>query len=251
MSQQLTDSIASQIMGEIDAVTRRIDDLQGRIQIQLKNQGFISRQIDVAKNQFADTLNGLITEAEALKGRQAAFIQDKVAVSMAHIEEKANTEIKLFEIASKEKSMEEINAIMVSAYQARQEAVDGVLELIESKFVEALDTVAVANKAFVEVRGLFINELVECVKNAEKAVKKYDLSLQISASQHRSIGVLEFFSFALLASTISAAILVLFMTYRANQVPEQAALAVHGAKFKEVYSQLDAKTQEKIIKLWK
>nr|WP_181726138.1 hypothetical protein [Polaromonas sp.]QJS06384.1 hypothetical protein [Polaromonas sp.] len=251
MAQQLTDAIASQIMGEIDAVTRRIDDLQGRIEIQLKNQGFISRQIDVAKSQFAGTLNSLIIEAEALKGRQTAFIQDKVAASMAHIEAKANTEIKLFEITSKEKSIEEINAIAVSAYQARQEAVDGVLELIESKVVEALDTVAVANKAFVEVRGLFINELVECVKNAEKAVKKYDLSLQISASQHRSIGVLEFFSFALLASTISAAILVLFMTYRANQVPEHAALAVHRAKFKEVYSQLDAKTQEKIIKLWK
>lgn len=251
MAQQLTDSIASQIMGEIDAVTRRIDDLHGRIQLQLKNQGIISHQMDDAKKQFSATLNNLITEAEALKGKQTAFIQDKVAASMAHIEAKTNAEIKLFASTSKEKSIEEINSIAVSAYQARQDAVDGVLELIESKFVEALDTVAVANKAFVEVRGLFINELVECVKNAEKAVKKYDLALQISASQHQPISAWGFLWLALLASTISAGSLVLFMTYRTNEVPEQAALALHGAKFKEVYSQLDAKTKEKIIKLWK
>ncbi|CAM3685046.1 hypothetical protein [Polaromonas hydrogenivorans] len=252
MAQQLTDSIASQIMGEIDVVTRNIDNLQGRIEFQLKHQEFIGFQIDDTKKQFACALTNLITEAEALKATQVTLIQDQLAVSMVQIEAKTNAQIKVFAAASKEMSIEEINAIADSTHHASQVAVEGALKGIERKFEEALDSIADANKSFANIKDMFIKDVKQCVEGAEKAVKKYDLALQISASQHRPISTWEFVLLAVLASTISAGGLVLYMSQRAaGKDAGQAALAAHGAKFKEIYPQLDAKTQEKIIKLWK
>lgn len=247
----LNDSIATQIMGELDGMTRNIDDLQGRIELQLKNQAIISNQIAEAKKQFVVTLNNLITEADALKATQVKSIQDQLAFSMTQIEAKANAQIGVFAKAARQRSSEEIDAIGDSAAQAREVAVKGVLKVIEQKFGEALSSVAGANKSFEEVKGLFIKEVAECVGAAEKSVKKYDLALQTSASEHRPIGVWGFLLLALLASAISAGAVLYASKPGAGEAPGQAELAARGAKFQEVYQQLDAKTQEKINKLWK
>lgn len=248
----LNDSIATQIMGELDGMTRSIDDLQGRIELQLKNQAIISNQMAEAKKQFVATLNNLITEAEALKATQVKSIQNQLALSMTQIEAKTNAQIGVFAKAARQRSGEEIDAIADSAAQARAVALNGVLKVIEQKFGDALRSVEGANKSFEEVKGLFINDVAACVDGAEKAVKKYELALQKSASEHQPIGSLGFVLLALLASAISAGSIAVFMTWRsASEDSGQAKLAARGAKFFEVYQQLDEKTQEKINKLWK
>lgn len=248
---QLNDSMASQIMGEIDVVTRRIDDLQGRIELQLKNQGIISHQMDDAKKQFVATLNNLITEAEALKVTQVKSIQDQLALSMTQIDTKSNSMVGVIEKAAKLISQRELDNITVNTATASSLAVDGVLGVIERKFGEALRAVAGANKSFDEVKGQFIKDTGECIVTAQRAIAQYDRALQTSAAEHRPIGAWGFFFLTILAAVIGSVISFGALKTTAGDSPKQAELAARGAKFDEIYQQLDAKTQEKINKLWK
>ena len=239
-------------MGEIDVVTRRIDDLQGRIQLGLMSQETISVQIDQAKKQFVITLNNLITQAGAFKENQVKSIQDQLAISKIQMERETTAQIEVFTAASRERSHDQINLLQDTAHQANKIAVLGVLETIEQKFDQALHSVADANKSFTEVKTLFIKDVKQCVEGAAQAVKKYDLALQISAADHRPIGAWGFFWLTLLASAISVGGMAGFMSWRsAGETPEQKEMLARGAKFQEVYQKLDAQTKAKIDKLWK
>lgn len=253
---QLNDSMASQIMGELDAMTRKIDDTQKHIDAQLKNQESINILIAESKKQLVQTLNNLKTETEALKEAQVKSIHDQLAWSMRHIEKSTKAQLDIIEKAAQQYShtysKKEAEQIVASAVEARDVAIKGVLGIIDKKFSDALGSVAGANKSFEDVKRDFVKDIGICVSDAKTAVGSYDTELKKSVSKHRPIGVFGSFMLALLASAISAGGVAYYIDQRAaGEAPGQAKLAEQGARFNEVFQQLDAKTQEKITRLWK
>ena len=240
----LNDAIATQIMGEIDTVTRRIDTQGEKVEEQLNNQKIIARQISDAKEQFEVVIRHLVLQIDAMKLNQIKNINDQLALAMGQIEANTAAAIEVIAAAVHARTLEEINSIADSANNAREVAVTGVLTVIERKFNEALGSVAGANKSFDDAKTRFYGGVTDCLGMAKDAVSKYDKALETSASQHTQYGVGWFFMAALLAAAISATSVMFYVSHH------DAKLAELGSKFQTVYRQLDPKTQEKINKLW-
>ncbi|OIQ78782.1 hypothetical protein GALL_395040 [mine drainage metagenome] len=238
----LNDVMAKQIMGELDAMTRSIDDLHGRIE-------------ETRVNLFV-TLDMILTESVVIKETHDKALQDQFATALLQIKAGTQGQIEVLNNAAMRRSAEEIEAIRASAETARNEATVGVLALITQKFESAMSGVASANLSFTTAGTWFKNEVNKAIGEAKGAVSGYNAALQNSAAEHQPVStggfILLAFGACLVASMITAAGVFYVVRHGSNEItPAQLNQIAFVERLNEIYPQLDKKTKETITKLWK
>src|SRR5471030_2237253 len=134
----LSDSIAKQIMGEIDVVTSRIDNIVHNVDIQFKNLPIVVKSIDDGKHNLAVLLNNLVVETKAAKAQQDKLINDRLALGLGEIEAKTHAQIQVIDQAAQHITADEREALMAHAIAARDAAMVGVLESVERTVKQGL-----------------------------------------------------------------------------------------------------------------
>lgn len=244
-------------MGELDVMTKNIDALQGRVEQQLQSQISVNEEIAETRRQFISILENLKTEVDAFKNGQIKSIQNQLGIALQHIEAQTRSQLEIIDknahhysiIASKK----EAEIIRESAVDAREKAVKGTLAIIDKRFADALGSVTGANKSFENAKSDFIRDVNACVEDAKTAVNGYDKALKASVKNHKPIGLFGVFTLALLASAMSAGSVLYYSAQKtvSGTSDQTVSAAARGAKFDEVFQQLDKQTKEKILKLWK
>lgn len=251
----LTDRIAKEIMGEIDEVTSKIDNIVQNVEIQFKNLPIVVKSIDDSKHNLAVLLNNLVIETKAAKAEQDKLINAHVGVGLNEIKAMTQGQIEAMNKAAQHITADEREAMFKNALQAREAAVIGTLEVIESTVAKGLKGVTAANQTFGVTGEHFRKQVDTCVVAAEKSVSDFERALQIAAKNHEPMGKFAYFMLSMLAAGIVMGTTVFFASQGyLSGTPilssEQAQAILKEKKFEQVYSKLDVKSRAKFDALW-